>query len=84
MAKAVVYEDGEVTVVTRAVPEPANAKQVVVHITLRPLHRSFELNEAGRVAKTSGAPAVPGYEGVGVVHSLSILSTIGWSIPLSI
>lgn len=70
MARAVVYENGKVSVVTKAVPEPANPKDVVVRLTLRPLHRSFELNEAGRVANTIGAAAVPGYEGVGVVHSV--------------
>lgn len=70
MARAVVYANGELKVVTRAVPEPADPKQVVVRLLLRPLHRSYELNEAARVSSRIQEPAVPGYEGVGVVHSV--------------
>lgn len=72
MAKGIVYKGDTKTyelVTDLPVPEPEPG-HVVVHITLRPLN-IMDPNFAPIVYQQLGKPIVPGYEGFGIVHSVS-------------
>ena len=72
MARAIVYNGTKLELVQKEVPEPTPG-HVVVQITIRPLLH-VDLIRRHRVFQAIGKPIVPGYEGFGIVHSVSILT----------
>lgn len=72
MARAILYQNGKFEFVKRSVPK-AEPGHVIVHVTLRPVN-PVDLSLIAMVAAQIGGPAVPGYEGCGIVHSVRSVS----------